>query len=649
VCDTLALTMPDATQAPAVRRFGAFEVNLQSGELRKSGMRLRLSGQPFQVLAVLIQRSGEVVTREELQSLLWPADTFVDFDHGMNNAVARIREVLDDSSESPRYVETVPRRGYRFIAPLTDVAQSGTVSTLASTPIPAEVIPTQAPGSSVLPVTKRSASSHMWLVLGAAAALAALAAGLVLYQQRRTTGARQQAVKSLAVLPLKNLSGDPSQEYLADGMTEELIGRLSMIRGIRVISRTSVMDFKDPHISMPEIAKTLGVDALVEGSVIRDGSRVRVHAQLIRGATDEHFWSETYDRELRDALALESDVAQSIAQKVEITVTGEERSRLAATRHVAPEVYESYLKGLFVKGNDRAKVEERIAYFEEAIRKDPTFAPAYIGLADAHRDLSSIFIGGPAEDERRDIVSAAQSALEFDPSLADAHVLLAEVKQTQWHWSEAEAEYKRALDLQPNNALAHLGLAEWLMCQGRMDEALDWAHRARELDPLGVSGSSLGWILFHARRYDEAIRELRSQVEVHPDDTEAMWYLSFALILKGQPEEAIPLLKKTAILMRRSPGSIELLATAHARAGHRTEALRLINELKRRREVTYIPAGALINPHLALGAYDEAFVWFERAYQEKSNILQFLKVHPFFDPVRDDPRFKDLVHRVGLD
>lgn len=649
MCDTLALTMPDATQAPAVRRFGAFEVNLQSGELRKSGMRLRLSGQPFQVLAVLVQRSGEVVTREELQSLLWPADTFVDFDHGMNNAVARIREVLDDSSESPRYVETVPRRGYRFIAPLTDVAQSGTASTLASTPIPAEVTPAQAPGTSVLPVTKRSASSHMWLVLGAVAALAALAAGLVLYQQRRTTGARQQAVKSLAVLPLKNLSGDPSQEYLADGMTEELIGRLSMIRGIRVISRTSVMDFKDPHISMPEIAKTLGVDALVEGSVIRDGSRVRVHAQLIRGATDEHFWSETYDRELRDALALESDVAQSIAQKVEITVTGEERSRLAATRHVAPEVYESYLKGLFVKGSDRAKVEERIAYFEEAIRKDPTFAPAYIGLADAHRDLSSIFIGGPAEDERRNIVSAAQSALEFDPSLADAHVLLAEVKQTQWHWSEAEAEYKRALDLQPNNALAHLGLAEWLMCQGRMDEALDWAHRARELDPLGVSGSSLGWILFHARRYDEAIRELRSQVEVHPDDTEAMWYLSFALILKGQPEEAIPLLKKTAILMRRSPGSIELLATAHARAGHRTEALRLINELKRRREVTYIPAGALINPHLALGAYDEAFVWFERAYQEKSNILQFLKVHPFFDPVRDDPRFKDLVHRVGLD
>jgi len=640
--------MPDAMQAPAVRRFGAFEVNLQSGELRKSGMRLRLSGQPFQVLAVLVQRSGEVVTREELQSLLWSADTFVDFDHGLNNAVARIREVLEDSSESPRYVETVPRRGYRFIAPLSDVAPPEPALTLKSTPI-VEVTPAQAPVASVLPVTKRSAPSRMWLVLGAVAALAALAAGLVLYQRRRATGTRQQAVKSLAVLPLKNLSGDPSQEYLADGMTEELIGRLSMIRGLRVISRTSVMAFKDQHISMPEIAKTLGVDALVEGSLIRDGSRVRVHAQLIRGATDEHFWSETYDRELRDALGLESEVAQSIAQKVEITITGEERSRLLNARHVAPEVYESYLKGQFVKGNGRAKVQERIAYFEEAIRKDPTFAPAYVGLAEAHRDLSSIFIGGPAEDERREIVRAAQSALEFDPNLADAHVLLAEVKQRQWHWAEAEAEYKRALDLQPNDALAHLRLAEWLMCQGRIEEALDWVRRARELDPLGVSGATVGWILFHARRYDEAIRELRSQVEVHPDDAWAMWELGFALILKGQPEAAIPLLEKTAILMRRSPGSIELLATAHARAGHRTEALRLINELKRRREITYIPAGALINPHLALGDYDEAFVWFERAYQEKSSILQFLKVHPFFDPVRNDPRFKDLVHRVGLD
>ena len=613
-------------------------------------MRLRLSGQPFQVLAVLVQRSGEVVTREELHSKLWPADTFVDFDHGLNNAVARIREVLDDSSEAPRYVETVPRRGYRFIAPLTDVAPARGPSAPELTLAPAELAPAQTPGSSVFPIKRQAAPSRLWLALGGVAVLAVLAAGVVLYRQRRDTDTREQAVKSLAVLPLKNLSGDPSQEYLADGMTEELIGRLSMIRGLRVISRTSVMPFKDPRMSMPEISKTLGVDALVEGSVMRDGSRVRVHAQLIRGATDEHFWSETYDRELRDALALESEVAQSIAQRVEVTVTGEERSRLVAARQVVPEVYESYLKGEFqLRGNGRAEIEQSVAYFEEAIRRDATFAPAYVGLGEAYGSLSMIFVGASPDTTRPKVISAARKALELDPQSAEARVLLAGMDQMQWHWRDAEVEYRRALEVKPNDVAAHAGFASWLLCQGRSKEALAWARRARELDPLGVQGTEIGWILFHARRYDEAIQELRSVLAVHPDNAIAQWFLGFALIGKGRPEEAIPLLEKTATIMRRSPGSIELLATAHARAGHRTEALRLINELKRRREKMYVPAGALINPHLALADYDEAFVWFERAYQEKSSILQFLKVHPFFDPVRNDPRFKDLVQRVGLD
>jgi uncharacterized protein (TIGR02996 family) len=225
---------------------------------------------------------------------------------------------------------------------------------------------------------------------------------------------------------------------------------------------------------------------------------------------------------------------------------------------------------------------------------------------------------------------------------------LADVFREQWRWTDAEAEYKQALELNPNDAATHLGYADWLMCQGRPDEALAWARRARELDPLGVTGISIGWILFHARRYDEAIRELRSVVAVHPDYASAHYFLGFALIGKGQPGLAIPELEKTASLMHRSPGSIELLATAEARAGNRAEALRLINELKQRRQTSYVPAGALINPHLALGDYDEAFVWFERAYQEQSNILQFLKIHPFFDPVRQDRRFKDLQRRVGL-
>ena len=460
--------------------------------------------------------------------------------------------------------------------------------------------------------------------------------------------ATRPKIKSLAVLPLKNLSGDPTQDYLADGMTEALIGRLSGIHDLRVISRTSMMTFKDTKLSVPEISKTLRADALVEGSVIREGNRIRVHAQLIRASTDEHFWSEAYDRELHDVLALESDVAQSIARKVEVTLTGEEHARLTAARPVSPDVYESYLKGRFAKSNRKAGIEESIGFFAEAIRKDPTFAPAYVGLATAHARLGTVFVGGPPEEERMKVVNAARKALELDPELAEAHVLLADIDQKRWQWADAEAEYKRALELNPNDAVAHTGFARWLICQGRTEEALAWGRRGRELDPLGASGD-LGWILFLARRYEEAMRVMHTELAVRPDDASALWNLGFVFIAKGQPEEAIPVLERAVSLMDRSPGALELLATAYARAGRRTEAFRLVNELKRRQQTTYIPAGAFINPYLGLGDYDQALTWFERAYQEKSNILQWLKVHPFFDPLRDDPRFKDLLHRVGLD
>jgi len=497
---------------------------------------------------------------------------------------------------------------------------------------------------------RKTSRAGRWLVLAGMVVLALLA---VTYRmnRRHAGGATRPKITSLAVLPLKNLSGDPTQEYLADGMTEALIGRLSNIHDLRVISRTSAMHFKDTQLSVPEIARALRVEALVEGSVIREGNRIRVTAQLIRGATDEHFWSETYDRELRDALALESEVAQSIAGKVEVTVTGKEHARLVAARHVAPEVYESYLKGQgeLAKSNSRADIEKSIPYFEEAINKDATFAPAYVGMAEAYDSLGAIFVGGPPDEVRPKVISAVRKALELDPELAEAHALLADIYQERWQWWDAEAEYERALELKPNDAAAHLGLANWLLCRGRTEEALAWSQRARELDPLGVTGISNGWILFHARRYNEAIHELRSVLAVYPDDASAQWFLGFALIANGQSEEAIPLLEKTVSIMDRSPGSIELLATAYARAGRRTQALRLIDELKRRRQTSYVPAGAFINPYLALGDYDQAFVWFERAYQEKSNILQFLKVHPFFDPVRGDPRFADLLHRVGLD
>ena len=487
--------------------------------------------------------------------------------------------------------------------------------------------------------------ARRWLVVGGVAVLALLAVTYVMTWSRGRN-ATPPKITSLAVLPLKNLSGDSTQEYFADGMTESVIGRLSMIRGLRVISRTSVMQLKDTHMSAPEIAKKLQVDALVEGSVIRQGGRVRVHAQLIQGATDEHFWSETYDRELGDALVLESEVAQAIAQRVQVTVTGQERARLAAVPPVAPEVYESYLKGAFGKSNNRNEIETSIGYFEEAIRKDPTFAPAYVGLAFAYDDLATVVL---PEEVRPKAISAARKALELDPDLADAHALLGEMHQLQWQWAEAQAEYKRALELNPNDAAAHLGLANWLLCQGRTEEALVWSRRARELDPLGVTGLSNGWILFNARRYDEAIGELRSVLAVHSDYATAHWFLGSALIAVGRSDEAITALDKAVSLSGGSPAVIGTLVSAYAQSGRRTEALRLVGELKRRQRRNYVPAEAFVDAYLGLGERDQAFAWLDRAYREHSGILQILKVHPFFDPVRNDPRFVDLVHRVGLD
>jgi pentatricopeptide repeat protein len=452
------------------------------------------------------------------------------------------------------------------------------------------------------------------------------------------------------VLPLKNLSGDPSQEYLADGMTEALIGRLAGIHDLRVVSQTSVVRFKNPQASVPEIAKILGVDAIVEGSVMREGTRIRVTAQLIRGATDEHFWSETYDQEFRDVLPLESELAQSIAEKVEVTVTGEEHQRLTATRSVAPEVYESYLKGMYAldKGNNRASIERGMGYFEDAIKRDATFAPAYVGLAKCYSELGTVFIGSPVEQMRPKEVNAARRALELDPTIVEAHLLLAGVQQEEWHWADAEAEYRRALQLNPNDAGAHSGLAFWLLCQGRTEEALTWARRGRELDPIAVSGTMIGEILFHSHRYEEAIQEYRSTLAVQPENGSALWGLGFALIATNQPEDAISVLEKALSVSNRSPGVVGVLIRAYAHAGRHSDALRLLAELKERSKTGYVPAGAFVNAYLGLGEKDQAFAWLERAYDEQSNILQFLKVHPFFDPIREDHRFADLVRRVGL-
>ena len=627
-------------------RFEGYQVDLQTGELRKNGTKVRLSGQPFQILALLLERPGELISREELRTKLWPDEVFVDFDHSLNAAVNKLREALCDSTSDVRLIETLPKRGYRFIGLIETRDKPATVQVALAPPGPAPPAPRNRLNR--LDITLNHALALSVLVL------AGLLTGLYVYSRRsQTSGNVVPAIHSIAVLPLKNLSGDPAQEYFVDGMTEEIIGRLSMIRGLRVISRTSAMHFKDTRAPLPEIAKALGVDAMVEGSVIRDGGRVRVHAQLIRAVTDEHFWSETYDRELGDALALESDVAQAIAARVEVTVTGAERARLVAARQVSPDVYENFLKGqLAERSNSPSAKQKSIAYFEEAIKKDPAFAPAYLGLAQAYDALGMPGVGGaPPRELQPKITSLIRKALELDPALPGAHALMGGLYQMQWQWNDAEREYKLALELDPNDAGAHLSFSSWLLSQGRTEEALAWSRRARELDPIGITGHTMGWILFQSHHYDEAIRELRSDLEVHQDDAStywSCWFLGFALIANAQADEAIPVLEKALALSERNPAVIGVLVRAYAHAGRRTEALRLLDELRRRQQAGYVPSAALVNAYLGLGNNEQTFFWLERAFKERSPILQYIKVHPFFDPLRGDPRFADLVRRVGL-
>jgi TolB-like protein/DNA-binding winged helix-turn-helix (wHTH) protein/Tfp pilus assembly protein PilF len=617
--------------------FGDFKLDQAQYRLQRGDRFLRLEKLPMELLILLVERRGGLVSREEIAERLWGKHVFLDVDHGINTAIRKVRLALRDDPEKPRFVETVVGRGYRFAAPVT--SRNGDSQPQAQRlPSPAPATPSPVVPHAARPSEGRIASVRLRLLLSGVAVFALLAAGFVVIRGRAGHTA-QSKITSLAVLPLQNLSGDPTQEYFADGMTEEVIGRLSMIRGLRVISRTSVMRLKDTHMSAPEIARMLHVDAIVEGSVIREGSRVRVHAQLIRGATDEHFWSETYDREMRDSLALESEVAQSIARRVEVTVTGEERERLSAVRSVSSEVYESYLKGVFARGEGKAGIEESIGYFEDAIRRDPTFAPAYVGLASAYRQLGTVFMGGgPPEQTRAKVISAARKALELDPQLSEAHNILAAMERAQWQWAEAEAEYRRALELSPNDAGAHIEYADWLMCQGRMEEAVAWDTRAREHDPLAVPGGRIAWVLFHARRYDEAIQELHSVLAVQPDDARALENLGFTLIAKGQPEEAIPPLEKALATTHRTPAIIGVLIRAYAHAGRRADALRLLAELKRRNQSGYVPTAAFVDAYLGLDDNEQAFAWLERAYQEHSYILQLVKVHPYFDPLRGDPR-----------
>ena len=484
--------------------FGDFTLDQSCYRLQRGERLLRLEKLPMELLILLVQRRGELVSREEIAGCLWGKNVFLDVDHSINTAIRKVRLALRDDPEKPRFVETVVGKGYRFAAPV--VCSNGDSNPQAQ-PLPS---PTQV--ASAVPVAdERVVSVRMRVLLVGVAVLALFTVALVMKRGGGARGAMQPAVNSLAVLPLKNLSGDSSQEYFADGMTEAVIGRLSMIRGLRVISRTSVMHFKDTRMSVPEIAKLLHVDAIVEGSVIREGSRVRVTVQLIRGATDEHIWADEYQREYRSILALEEEVARTVAQQIKIRLTPQEQVGLAAARAVDPQVHESYLKGRYYL-NERTEdaMNKSIAYFQQAIARDPSYALAYCGLADAYALLG--FRGGfPSKDALSRAKAAALKAIELDDTLAEPHASLAFIAEThEWDWATAEREYKRALELNPGDARAHHWYAGYLMYVGRFEEGIAEAKRARDLDPLSLPvNNALAGRLLVAGRVDEALAQLQ--------------------------------------------------------------------------------------------------------------------------------------------
>jgi TolB-like protein/DNA-binding winged helix-turn-helix (wHTH) protein/Tfp pilus assembly protein PilF len=646
--------MPNPPGSAQSAQFGPFTVDFRAGELRKNGYRIRLQDQPLQVLAMLLERPGQVVTREELRQRLWPADTFVDFDHGLNNAINRLREALNDSADSPRFIKTLPRRGYRFVAEVSSDApsvQPPPVVSSSEVSTPPAVIPSvrSADGTTVVAVSQRL-PRKVWVVT-CAGLVAAVLLGFT-FARRSGLFARGSPVRiqSIAVLPLENLSGDPAQDYFADGMTDALTTELARLSALRVVSRTSTKPYKGTNKPLPQIARELDVDAVVEGAVIRSGDRVRIDAQLILADADRHLWAKGYERKLGDIVTLQGDMAQAIADEIHLRITPEERALLSAAFPVNPEAYEAYLKGRFL-WNERTEkgVTKGLAFFEQAIAKDPRYAPAYSGLSDSY-GLLGFFGVLPPRDAYPRSKAAATKALEIDPSLAEAHVSLADsMCWWDWDWPAAEGEFKRAIELNPKYDNAYRKYSNLLAGLGRNEESVAVAKKAIELDPLSTTFSThLAWMYYLARQYDLAVAQFQKTLELSPNYARARRDFTFALVEKGRYEDAVQEARRAIELSEASPDMLKALGYAYARAGKKDEARKVLGDLQEISRSRYVSSFAAAAIYAGLGEKDAAFNSLEKAFQEHAGQLVWLNVHPALDSLRSDPRFDDLVSRVGL-
>jgi TolB-like protein/DNA-binding winged helix-turn-helix (wHTH) protein/Tfp pilus assembly protein PilF len=627
------------TSAPGARvlRFNDFELDVRAGELRKCGVKLRLQGQPLQVLAALLNRPGDLVTREELRAQIWAADTFVDFDHSLHNAIARLREVLGDSAETPRYIETLPRRGYRFIAPVDR----------AETQSPSSSTPSERPREG--PVDLRPTRSRTFL---AATILTLFVIGSAVWLAH--TGAHPASaaprLNSIAVLPLDNLSGDPSEEFFADGMTDQLITDLAKVASLRVISRTSVMRYKGTKKGLPEIARELNVDAIVEGSVIRSGRRVRVTAQLLAAPTDQHIWAETYDRDLGDILTLQGEVADAIAQQVRAQLTPNEQSQLRIAHVVNPAAYDDYLRGRLYFTNEFTKpdsLRKAKRYFEDAIQNDPNFALAYAGLADTYVFLA--YAGALQKDlAYRSAKYALSTALQLDESIGEAHDTLGALSSFfDWDWETADREFNRAIALAPSYSCVHEDRAIFLALVGRRAEALAEIAKIDQLD-YGFSAAHAESVTYYELRdYPSLIDSSRRALLFDSKDWFQHYTLGVGYEGTGKLQEAIAEYQKAIETSGGSQDPTVALAHAYAAVGKKTEAEKILRDLESNSKATASPY-TVATIYAGLGENDKALESLEKARSEKSFQILSLKSDLLLDTLRTDPRFQDLLRRIGL-
>ena len=643
--------VPERLPADGLIRFGAFEVDVRAGEIRKNGIRLKLQDQPFRVLQILLEHPGTVVSRLELQQQIWPSDTFVDFEQGLNNAVKRLREVLSDSAESPRYIETLTKRGYRFIAAVEKRIEDVQIPAVADK----AGEPSEAGGLVKSRIRLRAGLiAALSLFVFAGALFAVDARG---WRSKLLLKLHPPVIQSLAVLPLQNLSSDPSQEYFADGMTDGLITELAQISSVRVISHTSVIRYRKTDKTLPEIARELNVDGIIEGTVQRADGRVRISAQLLYAPSERHLWADTYERELKDVFSLEHDLTQEIARQIRAKIAPQAQQIPAQHRPVNLKALEAYLQGKHHldrvgQGFADEEADKAVEYFQQAIDADPSFLPAYIGLTEANnwRMLPSPESDAIMENARKKIA-------ELAPNSAVAALASARVKEDNWDWTGAEVDYRKAIALDPNNVDAHSGFANFLDNLARLDEGWKEWQTAQELNPNPdrlPSALNLPYALAARGKCDQAIPLLLRILESNPNDGQTHLALAGCYLdiqnYKGEIEE----IAKGAA----SYGHPEIathLKQALVANGYQAALRQWARDLEHLQATkqAYMPA-YLASVYGELGDKERVFYWLEEAYRSHisggvgTNLASGLKTDTSLELIRDDPRYFDLLRRMGL-